>query len=668
MIAVLGTIAISCGLYVASPPAVPAMPDSIRTADANCITVYADGCTCPTNTIATPTTRSIDQLMQHATAAMTRRAALASEPSIRGLNINQIALSIDGMKIHAACVDHMDPPTAYMELANLEKLDVQRGAEDMRYGANLGAAVAFTLRTPDVTVPFAADAALSAESNGWIRNAMAVVSGSTNTHAGQISVSYRKADNYRAGSNVLVEGSEYEKVNVAARVVGTINDRHVIYGDVIYDRANFMGFPALLMDTRRADGLIGAVTWKGTYSNWTSSVKLYSNRVDHQMDDYSRPLSQIQSRAFMPNMYMPMVGRSSTTGILAEARIGVGQGFLYGVLDCSLLHARADMTMFPTDTTIRTMRLINIGDAQVNTNGLLVGYDVSLTDDISTQTNIRVEVSPRALQDPTARSVLSGYVPDAQFYRTLVGTSASAALTVRTSDYTTSRLILSTSQRMPTHLEQYGFWIYDPQSNFVTIGNPNLKPERSWQSELTSTYTSENVRLIAAAYVQIIDQYIAPSPPAARTEAPMERTYGNVGTALLMGVEATADIRIHELAFAGVVLGYTRGRFTSLADNVPMIPPFFSRIRAVVGTEELNAEVATSVAARQSLISTTVRPENATAAWTTTDVTCLWKVNAHVAASIGIVNVFDTLYHEHLSINDLLSPGRSLRVSIRTTW
>ena len=645
--------------------------DSLRTVDARTITVVANQESSATDTRKSPAIRNIDQLMELASASMTRRAALAAEPTIRGLHASQVALTIDGMKVHAACVDHMDPPTAYMELASLEKLDVQRGTDDMRYGANLGGALTFTMRKPQFDEPLSAQTTVSAESNGLARTSMAEVSTSFTNLAIRAAYTYRAAQDFNAGDGADVVGSNYEKHNMTVGGAWRIAPSQSLYADVITDVASFIGFPALLMDTRRAEGFIASLTWKGAWaSGKRTSVKAYANTISHVMDDYARPTSQIKQRRFMPNMYMPMTGKSITYGLLAEASAPLFGGFASAIVDASWLKARADMTMRPLDSTVTPMHLINIGDASIGIVAIATKYDVELALDWSLSAQIRIEASPRTLADPIACSVLQAYTPGAGFGRILFGTSASISLGHELGRNVSSRLSLSTSQRMPTHLEQYGFYLYDPQGRLTTIGNPNLLPERSINLESTITYSTETIFVTASGYIQSISNYIAPDPRMQfqSGSAPPERIYGNIGGALLSGVDASARVILGDLVIADALIGYVFGKFTTIADRMPMMPPLYYRMRCVIGKGTLTGEVSISGAVTQTAISLLVRPENTTAAWCIGNVGVNWQVVENTLVGVSVLNVFDTAYHDHLSINDLPSPGRNVRIVIGTRW
>ena len=645
--------------------------DTLRSVDARTITVVANQESSSADTRKSPAIRNIDQLMELASASMTRRAALAAEPTIRGLHAGQVALTIDGMKIHAACVDHMDPPTAYMELASLEKLDVQRGTDDMRYGANLGGALTFTMRKPQFDEPLTAQTTVSVESNGLARTSMAEVSTSFTNLAIRAAYTYRAAHDFTSGGSHDVVGSNYEKHNMTVGGAWRIAPSQSLYADVITDVASFIGFPALLMDTRRAEGFITSLTWKGAWaSGRRTSVKAYANTISHVMDDYARSISQIKQRRFMSNMFMPMTGKSITYGLLAEASAPIFGGFASAILDASWLKARADMTMHPLDSTVTPMHLINVGDASIGIIAIATKYDVELALDWNLSAQIRVEASPRTLADPIARSVLQAYTPDAAFDRVLFGSSASVSLGHELGSAVSSRLSLSTSQRMPTHLEQYGFYLYDPQGGLTTIGNPNLLPERSINLESTVTWNTESISTTVNGFVQHISNYIAADPRMQFQSggAPPERIYGNIGDALLSGVDASARLLLADIVIADALIGYVFGKFTTIADRMPMMPPLYYRMRCVIKKGPLTGEIGISGAAAQTAISLQVRPENITPSWCIGNVGVNWQVVENTLVGVSVLNVFDTAYHDHLSINDLPSPGRNVRIVIGTRW
>ncbi|MBP6509318.1 MAG: hypothetical protein KA339_02085, partial [Candidatus Kapabacteria bacterium] len=298
------------------------------------------------------TSSSVDDLMRLGGLTLIQRAnGFAGEASMLGLRGGQMNTSIDGMKIHAACVDKMDPSTAYVEIDNLSTLDVSSDATDLRYGQNLGGSVNFTLKQPTLNSPVRSVIDLSGESNASMRRLRADLSGGTPDLALRAGYTLRSADDLRSGDGSTISLSGFTKHNIQVGGLWQAAKHDAITATFIADLATDVGYPSLIMDTRRAQALIGAVAWRSTWSpSVTTSAKLYANAVDHTMDDYDRPLSEIENRDFMPNMYMPMAGTTNVYGLLAEGAYTEMSNVVKVVLDATYLAATATMQMIPLDT------------------------------------------------------------------------------------------------------------------------------------------------------------------------------------------------------------------------------------------------------------------------------------------------------------------------------
>ena len=80
-----------------------------------------------------------------------RRGSYGMEPSIRYFNGGQINVQVDGMKIHGACTDKMDPVTIYIEPINLQSLQVQTAGNGFTNGSSIGGTVNMKMAEPDFT-------------------------------------------------------------------------------------------------------------------------------------------------------------------------------------------------------------------------------------------------------------------------------------------------------------------------------------------------------------------------------------------------------------------------------------------------------------------------------------------------------------------------------------
>lgn len=615
------------------------------------------------------TSSSVDDLMRLGGLTLIQRAnGFAGEASMLGLRGGQMNTSIDGMKIHAACVDKMDPSTAYVEIDNLSTLDVSSDATDLRYGQNLGGSVNFTLKQPTLNTPVRSVIDLSGESNASMRRLRADISGGTSDVALRVGYTLRSADDMRPGDGSTISLSGFTKHNIQVGGLWQAAKHDAISATFIADLATDVGYPALIMDTRRAQALIGAVAWRSTWSpSVTTSAKLYASAVDHTMDDYDRPLSQIENRAFMPNMYMPMKGTTNVYGLLAEGAYTEMSNIVKVVLDATYLAATATMQMIPLDTSVSTMNMTNIGDARIGTIGTSASWEHLVSEDLTVRTGARVDVSTRTIQDQSFRSVLGGYYPGVDLDQIAGAVSVNAAVYYTLEEGLQLWSVLARSERMPTHLEMYGFWLYDPQANIVTIGRPDLANERAWSIDVGASYRTEDLRASLSAWARRIDNYIGPVPTqdTSASGQPPTRYMGSIGTADLTGFDASATVRVLPWWSMQASVRGIWGVGVTIDDPLPLIAPIQASIRAVVGERVLQGELAVYASAAQNRISRSILPEDATASWARADVLLAWRPITELRIQASCTNVLDTFYHEHTSINNMPSRGRSFNLGVR---
>jgi len=646
--------------------------DSTRVITTRVIEVLADPCSHPWSLDRpTSTSCSVDDLMRLGGLTLIQRSSgFAGEVSMLGLRGGQLNSTIDGMKIHAACVDKMDPSTAYLELDNLDRMDVRSDGSDLRYGQNLGGSVNFTLKQPQFNRPLTSVVDASLESNAMARRLRLDLSGGTETMGIRAGYTMRTANDIKLGNNKALYGSGYTKHNLQVGGLWSLSPRSIVSATCIADVAQDVGYPALIMDTRKAVAFIGAITWRSTWSSTLStSAKLYANTVNHSMDDDSRSVDQINSRSFMPGMYMPMVGTTQVWGFLAEGTLSANGGILRAVLDATTLSARATMDMIPLDKTVSTMSLINIGDAQINTVGLGATWEQELTSDLSFRLGSRVDVSTRAATDPSFRSVMSGYYPGVSINQTAAAFSVNACVSYAVCEELRVSTTVSRSERMPTHLELYGFWLYDPQANIVTIGRPDLKNESAIALDVSANARLETFTITSTAWVRQINNYIAPTSVTSTAETtittPPTRTMGNIGSAVLAGFDVASRYSLSDWCSVQANIRGAWGQATDVKDPLPLIPPLQAGLRVILGNPIIQGEVYVSGAASQRRNSTIVLAEDTTPAWLRTDLVVSWKPLASLRIQVACTNLLDAMYHEHTSINNMPSRGRSFNVGMR---
>ena len=262
---------------------------------------------------------STDEIIQNVEGvSMIRRANFALEPIIRGMSACRVGLVVDGMKIFGGCIDRMDPVTAYVETENLEKLEVSKGSFDMTQALSLGGTINLITQKPKFNQTFTLESEVGYESVSNLQKIRGLVNYADSSMAIRTTYSMKKSEDFFAGGNRRIYQSGYYKNNYKFDITKLFSNNHSLEFSFIGDNAKDIGYPPLLMDARQTKSQIFRIehNWHNPFLSINSiSSKLYYNRIDHWMDDYERVVSE---RIIMPDMYMPMYGKTRTIGLIEQ--------------------------------------------------------------------------------------------------------------------------------------------------------------------------------------------------------------------------------------------------------------------------------------------------------------------------------------------------------------
>jgi len=210
------------------------------------------------------------------------------------------------------------------------------------------------------------------------------------------------------------------------------------------------------------------------------------------------------------------------------------------------------------------------------------------------------------------------------------------------------------------------------------IGNPDLVPENSYESDVSIHYHSANFTFEVASFYNQINNYIFISPTGDLTVSGIPIYQYKQANSTIKGGEAGLHIHpkplewLHfETTFASVIGKQEDGDF------LPFIPAHKLRFELRAEKEKLFfvsnafASVNTNTAFDQN---NAAPDETTTKGYTLTDLSVggNLKMNKHsVSLSIGVNNLFDIKYMDHLSTLkevSLYNPGRNIFLSLKVPF
>ena len=599
--------------------------------------------------------------------SLVRRGAYGMEPSIRSFSSGQINVLVDGMRIHGACTDKMDPATIYIEPVNLDNLQAQTGSTGFIYGSSTGGTVNMKMAEPVFQNNKKLVGSISSGYQSAAKSLFesAILKYSSGKWAFRASGTYRKSGEYRSGGGDVIDFSQFEKINYSLSVKYQHCPHTWYKADILGDDGWNIGYPALPMDVGYAGARIASVSYHREYPakriyKWMA--KIYANKIRHFMDDSQRPN--------VP-MHMDMPGLSKTMGVYTEGefRINKKQNLQFRA-DGSSTFLKADMTMHQSGQP--DMYMLTWPNNRRNQFGLSGVWQLSrLRRDSTTklQLSARADYINHTLTTQEAKdhvSIFSSFSSG----RNDVLKNLSILGSKKFLKNLKATLSFSYSERMPTAGELFGFYLFNANDNYDYIGNPELKTEKNLQAEASLQYSKKQNRVQLTGFISRVSDYILgqiePTFSHMTIGASGVKTYSNIPFALIGGIEASAVVKPVKNIDLVSDLRFTAGR-----DNNQYHLPNISPLKNVTSVrwqyKKLYVQGETEIAAKQKRYSPRAG-EDATAGYGLFHLRTGYTINlknTNLELQAGAENLFDKKYHEHLDWGNISRPGRNLYVQVK---
>ena len=607
-------------------------------------------------------TASIDEhLGKLSKVEMVRRGNYAWEPVVNNMATERVSTTIDGMKIFYACTDKMDPVTSYVESSNLQRISLNSGLDgNPQATGNIGGSIDLKLRRVGFDAkPSEYNASAGYESNGHVQVYGADAAFSSHQLYTNFGVFYRHAENYKAGGSKTVNFSQFQKTNAFANIGWQPAERRIVEATVIYDIATDIGYPALSMDVKKAEGIITSLSYrqeqiKGLFHRW--ETKAYYNHITHNMDDTHRPDVVI---------HMDMPGRSSTTGLYSLLQGSKGNHYFLLNLDGYYNTLFADMTMYPDGG--QPMYMLTWPDVGTFNTGLALTDDITLTSYHRLRFSAKGAWQHQQINNDEGYQALNIYFPGMDKGRSRFIGRMAASFAYEQSGWTIA-FGSGYGTRAPTVTESYGYFLNNTFDQYDYIGNPYLKSEKAIEANVSIGYESGFVKMKAETNAFLFQDYIIGRPDsrlsAMTVGATGVKVYQNLRHAKIVNTSITADCHFTSWLALENRISFSYGKESSGA-RLPLIAPLSYSGNLRFLWKNIETEVGVRMAARNSHCGTAYG-ETPTAGY------AVWHLNVGrhfqwggVGADLhfGIENLFDRNYSTYSDWNHLPQKGRNIYVN-----
>lgn len=611
-----------------------------------------------------PLNSTEDVLSRLSGISMVRRGNYAWEPTINGLSAGQINVTIDGMRIFGACTDKMDPVSSYVEPNNMQSIVIEKGGSGSAHGSTVGGAVDFNLKRPTFSSDWSGsiNSRYESVSNGTSESASLSYGGEK--FAVRMSGGYRHYQNYTDGNGDEVYHSGYKKLNFSLSGAYRISDRQMVSVDFLIDDARDIGYPGLPMDVAFAKAKIGAVSYTVFEPvHWVKDIefKAYANTVDHLMDDSKREDVPVR---------MDMPGDTQTYGGFAQANAQLGNHTIKAKLDGYMTSAYAEMTMYIPNE--RDMFMLTWPDVDRQDVGVFVSDQWKPTDKLTTQLSLRGEQAFTQMNSDMGKGQFAvfGYDEDDFAINHLV-LNTGLNLNYQWTKQFSTKVGGSYGERLPSVSEMYGFYLYNNFDGYDYVGNPEIEKERAYQ--LTGAFKYQPVEKLefnVSGYYYWFNDYIIgyvdETLDAMTIGAKGVKVYENVDGVTFTGFDAQILYSPAEFfqVFYTVKATYAKD---DEGTPLPLIPPLKNNLTLVGQLNGFKLQAEGEWSSAQNQISENTG-EIATPAYQLIHLRAskdwTWDM-INLGLSLGVENLLDESYREHLDWGGVLRPGRNFYASLK---
>ncbi|OYT17396.1 MAG: TonB-dependent receptor [Bacteroidetes bacterium 4572_77] len=613
-----------------------------------------------------------------------KRGNYGMEPVLRGFKYSQLNVQIDG-GVHSAnaCPNRMDPAISQISPEEIKKIEVIKGPYNVRFGSALGGVINIVSNRPSRIDNHLVSGSVNAgyQSNGgnFYSNAFAQIVGEKFDFS--LNAGYKEYGNYKSGSGQEI-ASSFTRWGYTLKAGANIKENQRLQFTLRQSSARDVLYAGLPMDGDHDNSTIASLDYgvrNLSESIFMLKAKVYGSFVDHEMSNLSRPASRF-THAISPVQAQVYGGRTEL-GINMSSKDVVFVGVDYkhiakqGHRDRTVYENPCNPgQIFPIPNVFQDKTW---QDSKKNDLGVFFENKFEITSSLEWMAALRLDIISFAINDPADdfKAQYNGEItPDTRIDPTLT-----TSLTWYLNKDINVQWAVARAMRSPDLSELFINHLSIGLDAYEYLGNPNLKSEVNYQSDIRIEKNWKNVSVYGDVYYSLLQNYItakldtsihkkymACKPPAGT------KVFQNIDKAFMTGFEAGVEVSFLKHFIYSLGAAYTYAQNVSWDEPLSEIPPFAVNTNVAYKTKKINANIHARIVSEQDRISTSFK-ESITPGFTVMDFYLTYSPWEFVDVNVSVTNMFDVNYVEHLSrpykAMDTQSlyyePGRSFNIGAK---
>ena len=594
--------------------------------------------------------------------SLIKRGSYAVDPAFRASQYEQLNVQFDGgTKASHACPNRMDPITTLVNPEEVSKIEIIKGPFSVRYGNTFGGVVNLVTRNAkDSDKKVSGSLSSGYESNG--NSVINMLNLARNFGKFDISgnLSYRDYGNYKDGDGTEIPSS-FKSTSYGLKVGYNFTDNQRLQANFRQNFGRDVLHAGLSMDTDIDDSSIGSLDYKWISDSKTYkglSAKVYYSFVDHLMSNTRRAAYSTTEASSAVN--------ATTYGGKLEAEWNFTESWkLFTGLDMVNISreggrdrlVKRNMAGMVLPTPLAYYDKV-WQDSYTNTFGTFAEAKWFASEKSIFNIGARIDfVASEARDlDPSFAALYPNIEKrnEANFSGTI------SYKRLLSPDYTLE-IAYGKGTRAANIEERYVAYFNIGRDPYEYIGNPNLKAETNNQFEIGLTGKEtisgffEQIKFGSSVYYSIYENYIIgvvdktlirkynPTTPPIHP-----KVFRNIENAFKTGFEVFGDIKFAKYFNFLTEVAYVYTENNDFKESLPLTPPLVTRLKLGFEKDIFWAAIHYTLTSAQNKISKSY-DEIPTSGYEIMDLKAGVTPIKNLNLGIGILNLFDKLYNNHLS-------------------
>ncbi len=614
-----------------------------------------------------------------------KKGNYAMEPVLRGYKFEQLNVQMDG-GIHStnACPNRMDPAISQISIEDIEKVEVIKGPYSVRFGPVFGGIVNVINKRPQRQdghiVSGTVEGGYQSNGGNFYTNLYSQIVKKRWDFL--ISAGYKDYGNYTSGSGDTI-ASSFRRFGYTAKAGYNIASNQRIQIGIRQSFASDVLYPGLPMDAVKDNSTIVSADYAATnLSEKVISLKIkgYTSFIDHLMTNEYRP-NYALTHSSTPVTAENFGGRTEI-GIKSGKNSVLYAGFDYQYIGKDGVRHREvykngctnPPTVFdpPKNFTDKVWQNSHKSDM-----GIFAENKWQLSEKLLWQTGLRLDFVSFDIKDPETdfNELYNGNIkPDSK-----ISPAVNSVLTWDINNSFRFQWSIAAAQRTPDLTELFINHLSVGLDAYEYVGNPNLKPETNYQTDIKLEKTGEVFSFYVDVFYSYLTNYISavvdttiPRKFMPCKDPKFTKRFVNIDEAYMTGFEAGINMNLFDNFKFNLGAAYTYAQNTTLDEPLPEIPPFTVNTGLKYSITNFSAQLNARIATDQNRISTSFN-ESATPGFSVFDLYLSYKPWKFIEINAAVTNIFNKNYVEHLSrayknmdVSGLYyEPGRSFNVGMK---